>query len=230
MGSAVFWQPRDTVGGDVYWLKDFGNRIYLACIDCTGHGVPGAFIAITALSSFEQIPSTSYEWFELPEIVVDIQGGFQSKFKRMTDSSGFKDGFALSMLCFDKYTKTISFIGMGQDGIIKHADGTSTFLKGNRKSIGVDAQLDKQKLVSHTQVWSDLDTYVLYSDGLVTQVGERQKRMMGTSYVLDQITQLDGNDPQKMVDMISNAFNSWRGSLDPRDDLTIIAVKPKPLG
>jgi len=53
---------------------------------------------------------------------------------------------------------------------------------------------------------------------------------MGTSYVLDQITQLDGNDPQKMVDMISNAFNSWRGSLDPRDDLTIIAVKPKPLG
>ena len=228
--SAILWRPRDTVGGDVYWLKDFGSRIYLACIDCTGHGVPGAFIAITALSAFEEIPNTSFEWYELPEVVTAIQTGFQEKFKRMGESSDFKDGFALSLLCFDKYSKTVSFIGMGQDGITKHSDGTSTFLKGNRKSIGIDALPDIGKLTFHSQPWRDSDTYMLYSDGLVTQVGESQRRMMGTSYVLDQIALIDGNDPQQLVDAIHRAFDSWRGSIDARDDLTIIAVKPKTLG
>jgi serine phosphatase RsbU (regulator of sigma subunit) len=228
--SSILWRPRDTVGGDVYWLKDFGSRIYLACIDCTGHGVPGAFIAITALSAFEEIPNTSYEWYELPEVVSAIQGGFQAKFKRMDESTEFRDGFALSLLCFDKYAKKISFIGMGQDGVVKHSDGTSTFLKGNRKSIGVDSITDIENLSFHTQEWIDSDAYVLYSDGLVTQVGESKKRMMGTSYVLDQIALLDGNDPQNIVDAISHAFDEWRGSLDARDDLTIIAVKPKSLG
>jgi serine phosphatase RsbU (regulator of sigma subunit) len=229
-GCGILWTPRDTVGGDVYWLKDFGSRIYLACIDCTGHGVPGAFIAINALSAFEEIPNTSYEWYELPEVVSAIQNGFQEKFKRMGQSSDFKDGFALSLLCFDKYSKTISFVGMGQDCIIKHSDGSSTFLKGNRKSIGTDSTLEVAKIQFQTQEWIDSDAYILYSDGLVTQVGDSKKRMMGTSYVLDQIALLDGNDPQNIVDTISHAFDEWRGSLEARDDLTIIAVKPKSLG
>ena len=228
--SAILWRPRDTVGGDVYWLKDFGSRIYLACIDCTGHGVPGAFIAISALSAFEEIPNTSYEWFEINEVVSEIQKGFQGKFKRMGDSSEFRDGFALSLLCFDKYAKKISFIGMGQDGIVKHADGTSTFLKGNRKSIGIESISSVETLSFHTQEWSDSDAYVLYSDGLVTQVGESKKRMMGTSYVLDQMALIDGNDPQHLIDGLHKAFDAWRGSIDARDDLTIIAVKPKTLG
>jgi serine phosphatase RsbU (regulator of sigma subunit) len=148
----------------------------------------------------------------------------------MGESSDFKDGFALSLLCFDKHSKTVSFIGMGQDGIVKHSDGTSTFLKGNRKSIGIDSLVDVSKLTFHSQQWSSLDTYILYSDGLTTQVGERQRRMMGTSYLLDQIALIDGNEPQQLVDAIRGAFDSWRGSIDARDDLTIIAVKSVTLG
>jgi serine phosphatase RsbU (regulator of sigma subunit) len=226
--STVLWRPRDVVGGDIYWLRDFGNRIYLACIDCTGHGVPGAFIAMTAISSLEKIPSTTYEWYELPQVIEAIHQSFQLEFIDVNDSNKFKDGFAISILCLDKYAKSISFIGMGQDGMIKHADESVTFIKGNRKSIGYKSHLDVDSLQSFSQPWSDEDTYVLYSDGLTTQVGDRQRKMMGTHRLINSLEQLSGNDPQKVVEQLAMSFDMWRGAVDARDDLTIIAIKPKP--
>jgi serine phosphatase RsbU (regulator of sigma subunit) len=227
--SDILWRPRDAVGGDVYWLRDFGSRVYLACIDCTGHGVPGAFIAITVISALEQIPNTSYEWLELPYVIGAIHEEFQKKFTRTDFSDSFKDGFAISLICFDKQAESISFIGMGQDGVIKHADRSTTLMKGNRKSIGFDTEINPQNLQSFSSPWSSEDTYILYSDGLTTQVGDVKRKMMGTSYVLDQIDSINGNNPDSIVSGLTRTFDEWRGSLEARDDLTIMAVKPKPL-
>jgi serine phosphatase RsbU (regulator of sigma subunit) len=225
----VLWQPRDAVGGDIYWLKDFGNRIYLACIDCTGHGVPGAFIAITVISALEQIPGTTYEWMSLPNLVGSIHEGFQQKFTRSDSGESFKDGFAISLICFDKQSAEISFIGMAQDGVIKHQDGATTLMKGNRKSIGFDKEINVENLQSHTYPWNSNDTYILFSDGLTTQVGEKKKKMMGTTHVLNQLDLMQGNHAHQIVQELSEVFNEWRGASEIRDDLTILAVKPKSL-
>jgi methyl-accepting chemotaxis protein len=224
--SAIAWKPRDIVGGDVYWLKDFGGRIYLACIDSTGHGVPGSFIAMMALSSFERIPHTTYERLELHEVVNAIHKNFQKQFTRLNDVSVFKDGFALSLLCLDKNNETITFLGMGQDALVKQSDGTVSVLKGNRKSIGYGNQLSELKLLAHQRVWDKEDSYFLYTDGLTTQVGGARKKMMGTAYVVEQLKTIPGNAPVSLVEGVFESFEAWRGSVEVRDDLTIIAVKP----
>jgi hypothetical protein len=224
--SAIAWKPRDIVGGDVYWLKDFGNRIYLACIDCTGHGVPGSFIAMMAFASFERIPHTTYEWMDLPDVVDSLQKNFQDQFTRLNDVSTFKDGFALSLICLDKNSETISFIGMGQDALVKQSDDSIVILKGNRKSIGYGNQFSDKALVSHQRSWNKEDTYFLYTDGLTTQVGESRKKMMGTAYVIEQLKMISGNAPASLVEGIFETFEAWRGNVEVRDDLTMIAVKP----
>jgi len=227
--NALLWQPRDTVGGDVYWLRDFNNRIYMVCIDCTGHGVPGAFIALTVLASLEQVPSSSYKGYRLPELVHAISKSFQKQFSQTDGAEKFKDGFAMSILCFDKVAESISFIGMGQDGIVKHADGTVTLMKGNRKSIGYGATNFSDDLHSVKRAWDPTDTYLLYTDGLTTQVGESKRKMMGTSHLVRTTENIEGNDPEQVVAELLSAFRAWCGNAEIRDDVTLIAVKPKSL-
>jgi len=225
----IHWCPRDIVGGDVYWLKDFGGRIYLACIDCTGHGVPGAFIAMLAISSLDQISPTTFEGNELSDVVKVIDKNFQEQFSLVHDASSFKDGFALSLLCFDKSAESVSFIGMGQDALIKHDDGSVTVLKGHRKAIGYGGDSANLNLQATETPWSGDDTYFLYTDGLTTQVGEVKRAMMGTKRVTQYLEGTSSSAPAYLVANVLEKFETWRGSVDIRDDLTLIAVKPRPL-
>jgi serine phosphatase RsbU (regulator of sigma subunit) len=224
---SIHWRPRDIVGGDVYWLKAYGGRFYLACIDCTGHGVPGAFIAMLAISSLDQIAPATFEWNELSDVVKEIDKNFQEQFSLVHDSSSFKDGFALSLLCFDKATESVSFVGMGQDALIKHADGSVTVLKGHKKQIGYGGDSTNLNLQVIETTWSSDDTYFLYSDGLTTQVGEAKRAMMGTNRVTQCLADASSNSPEHLVASVIEKFESWRGSVDVRDDLTLIAVQPQ---
>ncbi len=226
---SILWRPRDIVGGDVYWLKEFGGRIYLACIDCTGHGVPGAFIAMLAISSLDQISPTTYECNELSDVVKAIDKNFQEQFSLIHDASSFKDGFALSLLCFDKSAESVSFIGMGQDALIKHADGSATVLKGHRKAIGYGGDTANLDLQVIEKPWSSDDTYFSYTDGLTTQVGEVKRAMMGTKRVTQYLEGASSNAPKYLIANVLEKFETWRGSVDIRDDLTLIAVKPRSL-
>jgi serine phosphatase RsbU (regulator of sigma subunit) len=63
---------------------------------------------------------------------------------------------------------------------------------------------------------------------LTTQVGDQQRKMMGTQRLIKSLEQLSGNDPQIVVEQLAVSFDMWRGAVDARDDLTIIAIKPKP--
>lgn len=227
--SAICWKPRDIVGGDVYWLKDFGGRIYLACIDCTGHGVPGSFIAMMALSSFEKIPHTTYEWLDLRDVVETIHSNFQEQFTSADVGISFKDGFALSLFCFDKASESVSFVGMGQDVLVKEESGAVLIQKGNRKAIGYGGYFSAESLLVHQRAWRAEDTYFIFTDGLTTQVGEARRKMMGTSYVIEQLKVISGNAPESLVEGVYASFEAWRGDIEVRDDLTMIAVKPKKL-
>ena len=226
---SVHWRPRDIVGGDVYWLKDFGGRIYLACIDCTGHGVPGAFIAMLAISTLDRIAPATFEMNELSDVVKAIDKNFQEQLSLVHDASSFKDGFALSLLCFDKATESVSFVGMGQDALIKHADGSVTVLKGHKKQIGYGGDSTNLNLQVIETPWLSDDTYFLYSDGLTTQLGELKRAMMGTNRVTQYLEGASSNSPELLVASVIEKFESWRGSVDVRDDLTLIAVKPQSL-
>jgi serine phosphatase RsbU (regulator of sigma subunit) len=118
---------------------------------------------------------------------------------------------------------------MGHDGFVKHADGTVTLLKGNRKSIAYGSQISQLSLQVVEQPWSDDDTYFLYSDGLTTQVGDVKRTMMGTNRVRETLTTVSGTEPEQLVASVFDKFETWRGTVDVRDDLTMIAVKPRSL-
>jgi serine phosphatase RsbU (regulator of sigma subunit) len=180
-----------------------------------------------AISSLDQISPTTFQENQLADVVKSIDKNFQQQFAAIDDVSSFKDGFALSLLCFDKSAQSVSFVGMGQDAHIKHADGSVTILKGNRKAIGYGGDIEHLNLQVTEQPWSGDDTYFLYTDGLTTQVGEVKRAMMGTKRVTQSLMGVTNNAPEKLVASVLEEFEAWRGAVDVRDDLTLVAVQPR---
>ena len=92
---AIYWSPKEIVGGDFYWIKKFGSRVYVVCADCTGHGVPGAFMSLVAISTLDQIPYEMYATAPLENIVEKIHTNFSKALALDSQYSEINDGLGL---------------------------------------------------------------------------------------------------------------------------------------
>lgn len=224
--SYYLWQPRDIVGGDFFWVSKFGSRTYALCGDCTGHGVPGAFMTLLAYSALTQISEEAYRTSSLDTIMQELHERFSKSLGLNQQDALINTGFEASMLCFDEGTQKVYFAGAGQHLIIKHPDNSAAqLIKGNKNPIGYRAKdLLAIDLDVHTFDLGD-QLFILYSDGWTTQVGHQARRMMGNKTLLSVIQNSENSTPQKLGESLENFFIEWTGNEERRDDLSLIIVQ-----
>jgi serine phosphatase RsbU (regulator of sigma subunit) len=224
--SYFLWQPKDIVGGDFFWVEKYGSRTYALCGDCTGHGVPGAFMTLLAYSALTHISEETYRTAPLDVIIQELHQRFSKSLGLNKQDAAINTGFEASMLCFDEHTQKVYFAGAGQHLIIKNASDQSVqFVKGNKHPIGYKTS---ETAVIPVEVHSfDLQDqlFVLYSDGWTTQVGEEAKRMMGNKTLLKTIEASGSNRPQQLGQYLEMFFKEWTGTEARRDDLSLIIMQ-----
>ncbi|MGQ1889997.1 ligand-binding sensor domain-containing protein [Thermophagus sp. OGC60D27] len=221
--SFVFFEPRDIVSGDFYWFHKTKKYFILGCADCTGHGVPGAFMSMIGSTLLNDIvkrknvnsPASLLERLDM-EIKVLLQN---SKNKENTH-----DGMDISVLEIEIETNKVR-IASAKRPVYLYLNDELVIYKGNRRSIGDSLVDGDTPFVNMEYQCNPNDLIYLFSDGFSDQFGgPKEKKFMkvGIKNMLEKIHHLPMDKQYKAV---KHHFHQWKGDLDQVDDVIFMGIK-----
>lgn len=221
--SFIFQRPKDIVSGDFYWARKVGSRIFLAVADCTGHGVPGAFMSLIGLEFFRQIVDT-HGIYQPSQILNEINRNFDLVFDNM-DELHMRDGMDLSFCSIDVVSRKMEFAGaFNPVYIIRNAEIIE--IKGDKIMIGPHIGVDRLPFRNHEFDLEEEDIIYLFSDGFADQFGGPE----GKKYMYRRFRHLllsIYNQPMSVQrHIMEKSLNEWKGGLEQVDDILVLGVKP----
>ncbi len=222
--SFVFHKPKDIVSGDFYWINESKNKIFVASVDCTGHGVPGAFMSIIGFELFRNI--TLFKGIEKPgEILNVLNNDFAEIFKDV-DNITLRDGMDVAFCAFDKKKNTVEFAG-AYNPLYIIRDNKIIEIKADRFSIGLTEQDgEKKNFTNHEIEIQKNDVFYMFSDGYVDQFGGPE----GKKFKFRRFRHLLlSNHKLALADQreqLEKSIDAWKGTNEQVDDILIIGIKP----
>jgi len=220
----VYYKPRDIVSGDFYWVEQVGSRVLIACADCTGHGVPGAFMSLIGSILMKEIAFS--EKANSPEKFLSAlhRGLFELLNGKGSDFS-LEDGMDVSLFEYDLVTRKARMASANRP-VIMYLDDEFVEVRGDRKAIGGGGNVFREEhFTMHEFQMKEGDLVYLFSDGLTDQFGgERGKKLKrsGLKTLLDDWHTHPMAEQRKMA---SQTLREWRGALPQLDDIILIGLK-----
>ncbi len=217
----IFYRPKDIVSGDFYWTYNRDEHSLIAAADCTGHGVPGAFMSMIGISYLEQIVH------DYPDILpAELLGKLRSKVidALANDSADkTKDGMDLAMCKINWSKMTCDFAGANNPlYLIRNKELTE--YKGDKMPIG-EHDLKDTPFTNHTIELKEGDILYVFSDGFADQFGgERGKKYLYKRFktLLEDLSVLPLEEQKaKLIE----EFDAWKGNQEQIDDILVIGIK-----
>lgn len=222
----VFYKPKDIVSGDFYWFKKIGDYTILACVDCTGHGVPGAFMSTIGSLVMDKI--TDHETKNPSEILLDLNDEI-IRLLRQQKGGELQDGMDLSICIIDPIKKQISFSG-ARNGVIIVNDKQVQRIKADLLPVGGN-YIKKGKPIlrefkTHVIDISENDWIYMYTDGFIEQIGGENNLPMNYQQYENMLVSLTGIESERnKIDVLNSDLTKWRGANDRTDDILIIGFQ-----
>jgi len=222
----VIWQPRDTIGGDLWWLSSTQSPgpFTLVVADCTGHGVPGAMLSLLVSNSLERIYSAEPDKSPA-EALMMLDYLVRTGLNQDAESSESDDGCDAMIMRIDRERQEIVFAGAKIGAFQITANGSVIRHLPSRASLGYCQPPDPEdepnnQLISYTSG----DTFVIVTDGYTDQIGGDPNAPSSFGYrrIEKILTTALNSSSQQIADQLKTAYDSWRGDQKPRDDLTVI--------
>ncbi|MFA7274056.1 MAG: PAS domain S-box protein [Crocinitomicaceae bacterium] len=220
--SFVLWSPKDVVSGDLFWCHSDERYNYIAAIDCTGHGVPGALLSIVAKQTLDTIVISKGIiepkdiLFQLDEVIVNALHHH---------SKLVKDGMDIVFCRIEKATNSIEFAG-AQLPLLYH-DGESLLeISGTNLGIGGFLRQNQVKSFEQTQIQGKAgDLLYLTSDGYYAQFGgENGKKLMKRNF--SSLLESVASKPiQEQKVLLYNHLKNWQGSEEQVDDILVVGIE-----
>jgi serine phosphatase RsbU (regulator of sigma subunit)/CHASE3 domain sensor protein len=220
--SFVLYKPKDIVSGDFYWVDERNGKTFFAALDCTGHGVPGAFMSIVGYNILKHVINTNQNL--TPSLILDrLNEGVSETLHHGHDASQAKDGMDLSLCSIDFKTLELQYAG-AYNPLYIIREGKIIETKGNKFPIGLFLGTEKKKFTNHTIQLHKGDCVYIFSDGYSDQFGgPAGKKFMAYNFreLLLKIHQYPTN---KQKEILSTTFEEWRGVLDQVDDILVMGL------
>ena len=226
---ASIWEPRDTIGGDLYWLSSSqqSGPFVLAVADCTGHGVPGAMLSLLVSNSLERIYANDTS--EDPATaLMSLDHYVRTGLNQDRADSESDDGCDAAVLRIDRDKQTIEFAGAKLGLFQVTANGEVIRYLAARCSLGYqDAIKDKDKPVVQTIRYQAGDAFAIVTDGLTDQIGGTGAVKVSYGYKrIDAILKANcSQNAQTIADAVRADYAVWQGSESRRDDVTAVFFK-----
>ncbi|MES2592099.1 MAG: tetratricopeptide repeat protein [Bacteroidota bacterium] len=222
--SFIFFQPKDIVSGDFYWLSEKKDKILIAVADCTGHGVPGAFMSMIGNTLLNEIVNVK-NIIQPAQILSELNQGIVNLLNQSnTDSSTQDDGMDITIVSIDKINNEIEFAGANHFSYLIDQNQLQT-LEGDVYSIGgmfgkADINFTSQKIKVNKG-----STLYLFTDGFIDQFGgeKNTKYLSGRFNKLLQRIQVDNMESQK--EELITEFNNWKINTKQLDDVLVVGIR-----
>lgn len=218
--SFILYKPKDIVSGDFYWMEKVENTIYASAIDCTGHGVPGAFVSIVGYNSLNRT-LMEFGLRQPAEILNKLNDLVVDTFVRHSDSD-VKDGMDMSLVSINLDTMEVEFSGAQNPLYIINGDGIVE-IKANKQPIG--SSLEPKVFDNHLVETKKGDMVYLFSDGYIDQFGgPKGKKFMRKRFkeLLSSVYQMDVKTQKQHLD---NTIVEWMGEEEQLDDILVIGIR-----
>ncbi|MGB0694897.1 MAG: PAS domain S-box protein [Rhodospirillaceae bacterium] len=219
----VWWEPRDVVGGDFYWVGTWGDGIVILLGDCTGHGVPGAFMTLITIAALERTMS-EVPGGELGKLITRTHQFVQIMLRQNNAGGDSDDGLELGACYIGPDETQITFAG-ARSGLIVLSDGAPRLVKGTKAGMGYRKVQYIQEYKEEIIALKDDMQFYLVTDGIIDQVGGSRKRSFGRNAL---IRALEANKALPMAEQkqkLQAALAEFQGEESRRDDLSMIGFK-----
>ncbi|MBX3101505.1 MAG: SpoIIE family protein phosphatase [Bacteroidetes bacterium] len=220
--SFIYYKPKDIVSGDFFWYMTKGNVAMLAAVDCTGHGVPGAFMSVLGSTLLNQI--VHQEGHTSPEIVLtQLDKRVMTMLKQMDPDADATDGMDVSLVTLNLGTREIQFAGANRPLFYMHK-GEMHELKGNKYPVGGKYNVH-DPYVGHTVPLQPGDSFYIFTDGFADQFGGNRRRKFLNKRFMQLLADISRLPLDKQHPALNEAFETWRGDEKQLDDVLVVGVQ-----
>jgi serine phosphatase RsbU (regulator of sigma subunit)/tetratricopeptide (TPR) repeat protein len=223
----ILFKPKDIVSGDFYWTKQLDHYIYATVADCTGHGVPGAFMSMLGTAFLNEI--TGQNTILTPgEILNELRQKVKKSLKQVGKLGETKDGMDMALVRIDLNNGKVQFAGAHNPLLIIRASNNPTEyeleqIKGDRMPIGINRKEDNFTN-NEIQLYPN-DSIYLYSDGYIDQFGGENGNKFMTGKFKRLLLEIGKKPMHEQMTILENTITKWRGNFDQIDDICVMGIR-----
>jgi len=217
----VLFQPKDIVSGDFYWLQHHNDRVYLAVCDCTGHGVPGAFMSMIGSSLLDE--AVVEKGITQPnEIFFEVRKGIINALKQTEDYSSQKDGMDAALIAWDKGAALQ--VASAYNPVLIIRNGELKEIKPDKQPVGF--LTGKQKEFTHHEVALEKgDTVYMFSDGYHDQFGGHKGKKFKLAKFKKLLLSIQDNTMNEQRVILEDTMRKWKGETEQVDDILVMGIR-----
>jgi serine phosphatase RsbU (regulator of sigma subunit) len=222
----IFFKPREVVSGDFFWISDKGTKILLAAVDCTGHGVPGAFMSMLAISFLNQIVSQIPETTETI-LASDILNQLREQVIRSLHQTGVrkesKDGMDISLIIWDTKSNKMQYAG-AHNSLYHIRKDNLTAYEADRMPISIH-RLSDRPFTNRELKLEPNDLIYMFTDGYYDQAGGNDGRKFLSRNFKELLLSNHHLPMQEQRDKLDKAIGKWKGNIPQRDDMLVVGLR-----
>ena len=239
----ILYQPKDIVSGDFYWFADIKaksknqsdeNDIYLAVADCTGHGVPGAFMCMIGSSLLNQIVQENND-FRPSNTLEQLHTGIREALKQQETEA--RDGMDIALCHINRKKQQIEFAGALRSLLVyrgntykekfapEHAGIFVQEIQADKHPIGGLQSEAKRQFTNHTLPYYPGDTIYLFTDGFADQFGGPKGKKLMSKNFKEILSSVQDKNMLEQYNHLDNFLKEWKEGYDQVDDILVVGIR-----
>ena len=219
--SFILYKPRDVVSGDFPWFMQKGDDMYIAAVDCTGHGVPGALIS---LIGYFLLNNAVRELSEPGAILDELDRSVTHTLRQDSEDSTTRDGMDIALCKINLKTHTLQYAGAHRP-LYLMKDDQLIEVKGDKYPIGGGQYKSRGRFTTHSMEFNHGNAVYFCSDGYPDQFGGDDNRKFSSKRIRDIIAENPNKPMQEMYKIFDDSFENWKGNYKQTDDVLMIGIK-----
>ncbi|MGM0667908.1 MAG: PP2C family protein-serine/threonine phosphatase, partial [Bacteroidota bacterium] len=219
----IMFKPRDIVSGDFYWIAGNKDRVYFTAADCTGHGVPGAFMSMLGISLLNEITSDGEKNFRPSEILELMRSRVINSLSHASVEHKAVDGIDLAFCKYDRKRKVLEYAG-AFNPLYHFREGELTEYKANRMPVGSYTPSARTFTNNELQIKAG-DVIYIFSDGFTDQFGGPENKKYSTRRFKQTLAEVVEMPMKKQHEILRKKFAEWKGETSQLDDIILIGIR-----
>jgi serine phosphatase RsbU (regulator of sigma subunit) len=222
----ILYKPRDIVSGDFFWIKQVNQFIILAAADCTGHGVPGAFMSLLGISFLNEIVLTK-EITEASQVLNELRRQIKHSLRQHGQPDEAKDGIDMALCAIDQKNRTMQYAGAFNPLYLIREEKSNAELiefKADRMPLGY--YHGKDRAFTHHDIQLEIgDTFYIFSDGFIDQKGGPEQKKFMSKKFKKLLLEIHDEPMFDQKNKLEQALRQWMGDQPQIDDILVVGVR-----
>lgn len=221
----IYYKPRDVISGDFPWFFPDGDVIYLAAVDCTGHGVPGALLSFVGYFLLNNIVDHQ-PGYTAGQICDKLHAGVRKTLKQESEDADARDGMDIAFCKIDLKSREIHYSGAHRPLYLLR-EGELMEFKGDRKAIGgiPNRKKPEKPFTNHVIQYNSGDRVFFFTDGMPDQIGGPDNKKYSPGKIREIITNNPGFTMNQYKHYFAQDFEDWMRDSKQIDDVLLIGIE-----